>query len=150
MFYWRKDKPKEVVCTICSREKDPNPLLMPARKRYLGGHIALAASAARFRPFFILSGMMGLIPADTAIPYYDHLLRDEEVEALSARVAQQVRHHKIRVVYYLHEPKESWQPYSKALSQGVIAGGGGVVFLTLGVPDGSRQQLPVVATVATA
>lgn len=150
MFHWRKDKPKEVVCTICSKEKAQGPVLMPARKRYLGEHIGLAASAARFRPFFILSGVFGLIPADTGIPYYDHRLEDAEVEKLAGRVAQQVRHHKIRIVFYLHEPKESWQPYTKALTRGVIAGGGGIVLLPLGAPREMPHTAPVAAVAATA
>lgn len=145
MFYYRKDKLKEVVCTICSREKAEGPPLMPACKRYLGEHIKLAQAAARHRPYFILSGVMGLIPADTGIPYYDHRLQDAEVAALAVRVAQQVRHHKIRVVYYLHELKKSWQPYTQALTQGVIAGGGGVVFVTLPTTQELMQALPVAA-----
>lgn len=150
MFYFRKDKPKEVVCTICSREKVKGPLLMPAHKRYLGEHIGLTRAAAGRKPFFILSGVHGLISAKTEIEYYDHRLQDTEVAALAERVARQVRLHKIGVLYFYHEPKQSWRPYTAALSAGVIAGGGGIVHIALPTQEQALQTLPFVVAPAIA
>ncbi len=118
MFYWRKSQPKkEVICTICSREKDQNQGFLPAHKRYLGEHIGLteAVAVSERRPFFILSGMFGLVKADRDLPYYDKRLEWEQVEELAARVAQQIVWHRIKTIRYYSEPKDSWAPYTQVL-----------------------------------
>ncbi len=117
MFYWRKHKPQEVICTICSKKKDASLGLMPASRRYLGGHIKLAQAVAlsERRPLFILSGMFGLIAANRDIPHYDRRLEWDKVDELAARVAQQITWHRIRAIRYYRESEESWAPYTQAL-----------------------------------
>ena len=79
----------KVICTYCSRDKNPAPGLMPALDRYLSERITnLAAQAAdQGHTFRILSGKFGLVPPDVAIPCYDHLLLPGEVDQLSGQVA---------------------------------------------------------------
>lgn len=138
MFYLRKNQRKEeVVCTICSREKDQKQGFLPAHKRYLGEHIRLveAVALSERRPFFILSGMFGLIKADRDLPYYDKRLEWEQVEALAARVAQQIAWHRIKTIRYYHEPKESWAPYTSALEKARALTGVGLIQQALPVGD---------------
>jgi len=133
-------KYKEVVCTICSGQKREDPGLLPACERYLAPRIKLVSAIARRRPFFILSGMMGLILADTGIPHYDHKLGQDGVEPLAERIARQVVHHKISVIFYYHEPKADWAPYTQALRKGVLRANGALVYMPLLVPGPAPQE----------
>lgn len=55
--------------------------------------------------FRILSGQFGLVASDDPLPFYDHLLRQEEVEDLSEAVARQLCSQRIEeVVYFTKEP----------------------------------------------
>ncbi len=113
-------KHTEIVCTICSKKKDDRPGLLPACERYLGEHIVQTRSIAERYPFYILSGLYGLIPADTRILNYDHLLVEEEVDKLSRLVAQEIVRRRILRIRYFHDPdpdKPSWRPYTDTLNK---------------------------------
>lgn len=150
MFYRRKnERAQEVICTICSREKDQNPGFLPAHRRYLGEHIKLAEAVAlsERRPFFILSGMFGLIKADRDLPYYDRRLEWEQVEALAVRVAQQIEWNRIKTIRYYHEPKDSWAPYTQVLEK--ARGFTGVGLILQALPTADAPVLRPLALVST-
>jgi len=79
-------------CTYCSAEKRRDPAPLPAIERYLDRRIRRVAEGAgrAGAAFFILSGAYGLLEPQAPIPWYDHLLLDEEVEAMAERVAGQL------------------------------------------------------------
>ena len=68
------------ICTICSREKLEDRGMLPARERYTGSHITRVEELAisTMSPFFILSGVYGLLTPDEPIPHYDHVLTQVE------------------------------------------------------------------------
>lgn len=107
----------EVVCTVCSRAKDPAPELLPARERYLGDHIAQVRGIARQKRlrFFILSGKYGLLHEDDMIPNYDCILKDEDVEELARKVIEQAEERNIRRILFYGKSKPQWQLYYRAL-----------------------------------
>lgn len=107
----------EAVCTICSREKDPELTFIPAHQRYRGDHIALVRQFAREKgmPFFILSGKFGLTHEDDMVPHYDYLLTPHDVEALIPTVEAQLMGHGLRKLWLYHKPKPAWQPYLEVL-----------------------------------
>jgi len=89
-------------CTYCSADKrnDPDPL--PALERYLDrriGDLAAQAAAANV-DFLILSGEYGLLRPWQPIPWYDHLLTDEESDAMAARVAAQLGNLGVTSLHY--------------------------------------------------
>jgi len=82
-----------ILCSYCSaaKRRDADPL--PAVERYRSDRLRglWAAGRASGRPLHILSGQFGLLPAEAPIPWYDHLLAEREVAAMSARVADTLR-----------------------------------------------------------
>lgn len=109
----------EIVCSICSRAKDQDPRHLPARQRYIGSHIAKIEAIAREmeKEFFVLSGVHGLVSADEVVPYYDHLLTDDEVDGISESINRQLAHWGIRNITFFTKGKPAWQPYLRALRQ---------------------------------
>lgn len=91
-----------IFCTYCSAEKDKTEGLLPAINRYNSErvrHISMAALFAKL-DFYILSGKYGLLQFNEPIPYYDHLLVAEEVEAHSLKVAEQIKQHSISQIIF--------------------------------------------------
>lgn len=80
-------------CTYCSSDKRTDPGRIPAIDRYLDVRIQDLATQAEEAgaAFLILSGEYGLLRPEDPIPWYDHLLRTEEVDALVERVAAQMK-----------------------------------------------------------
>jgi hypothetical protein len=79
----------ELYATYCSAEKRTDAGEIPARLRYRSSRIdavCAAAQAAGCRAA-ILSGQFGLIAADALVPWYDHLLQEAEIQAMSDHVA---------------------------------------------------------------
>ena len=109
--------PRIAICTICSREKSEQEGLMPARRRYLGSHIAKVAEyAAKMElPLFIMSGRYGFISAKEPIQDYDHLLVAQEVTALSFTVYRQLRSLGLKEIHFFTKTKSTWAPYREAL-----------------------------------
>ena len=110
----------KVIATICSRRKDTDPQLLPARKRYLGEHIEKVSTIAYNSciPFYILSGKLGLISAELAISDYDYYLEMTEVDSLSEKIKAQLAEADISEIDFYVEEKESWTPYIKAMRKG--------------------------------
>ncbi|MDB4678143.1 hypothetical protein OAE93_00275 [bacterium] len=93
----------KVLCTYCSAEKQTVVGNVPAISRYISKRIDRVAKQAEKenRPLFILSGKYGIIPAAHPIPYYDHLLTQEEVLAHAKKVASQIKEHGItHITFY--------------------------------------------------
>lgn len=105
------------ICTICSRAKNEVEGLLPARQRYLGSHIPHVEGRARQHglPFFILSGVYGLLAAEEGISYYDHVLGAEEILALAFKVYRQLKHHALQELHFFTESHPSWKPYLDVL-----------------------------------
>ena len=104
-------------CSICSHEKREEEGLLPARERYLGSHIAKVEREASQEglPFFILSGVYGLIPAEEGISYYDQSLTVVGVPFLTIKVHSQLRQYGLDAVHFFTKTKTSWEPYLEAL-----------------------------------
>jgi len=84
---------KTAFCTYCSAAKDEEPNSMPAIDRYFSQRIAKVSDAASQvgSDFLIFSGKFGLLKPADLIPFYDHLLVDEEVADMVPRVADQLK-----------------------------------------------------------
>lgn len=96
-------------CTYCSASKNQAPGNIPAIQRYQSWRIrkvCQAATALGLR-FYILSGEFGLIPSQQPIPFYDHLLRPEEVPVMVERVAKQLHEYGVAGLVYFTRPLTS-------------------------------------------
>jgi hypothetical protein len=95
-----------VFSTYCSAEKETFGELLPAIERYRSERIRRIYSAALTCGvgFFILSGEFGLLTPNQPIPYYDHLLTGDEVEAHSLTVAEQINQHVITQIIFFTLP----------------------------------------------
>lgn len=115
----------KVTVTICSKHKDERPELLSATERYTGAHIQKAKEIAAEQsvPFYILSGMFGLISANTLIPYYDYYLEEGVIDSLAELIAEQIQKERITEIDFYAEEKESWEPYKKAMQKGVALAG---------------------------
>jgi hypothetical protein len=109
----------KIAATICSRQKDENPELLPARERYTGEHIQKTETIAEESglPFFILSGKYGLLPGEEEIPNYDYYLANEAIDALLKVVEGQLKKFNISEINFYTEGKESWIPYEFVLNK---------------------------------
>lgn len=76
------------ACTYCSAGKRPDPGLLPAIERYQSVRIAELQAAGAL---LILSGEFGLLAPEDPIPFYDHLLLIDEVEAMVPQVSAQLQ-----------------------------------------------------------
>jgi hypothetical protein len=93
----------KIICTYCSAEKHTVVGNVPAVSRYISKRIDWVAKQAEKDniPLFIFSGKYGIIPATYLIPYYDHLLTQEEVTGHAQKVASQIREHGItHITFY--------------------------------------------------
>src|SRR5436305_9818413 len=85
-----------LVILGCSQRKKYTPQPIPAIDRYDGPVFRVLRKHAREVPetrpdAYILSGRFGLIPGESLIPSYDHLLSHADYAELSARVAEQLK-----------------------------------------------------------
>lgn len=109
-----------VFSTYCSAEKETTDSPLPAIQRYRSDRIKRIYSAALTcgAGFFILSGEFGLLKPNELIPYYDHLLISDEIEAHSFKVAEQIRQHGITQIIFFTSPvavDEKLEPYHASL-----------------------------------
>jgi len=112
----------KVLCTYCSAEKHTVVSNVPAISRYISKRIDWVAkqAAQENRPFFILSGKYGIIPATYPLPYYNHLLTQEEVTAHAQKVAPQVREYGItHITFYTRSLQQdpNVAPYINCITQ---------------------------------
>lgn len=114
---------KVIVCTVCSKDKDLRPGLIPARQRYLGSQIAHVAKIGHDSglPFYILSGKLGPISADELIGLYDYLLEETEVDALAGKIIRRLELEKITKVIFFYKSKPGWRPYAEAMRRAAYA-----------------------------
>ncbi len=110
-------QPPIAICSICSHSKSEDEGLLPARQRYLGSHIPHVEGEAKQHglPFFILSGVYGLLMAEEGISYYDHVLGAEEVLALASKVYKQLKHHALQELHFFTKSHLSWKLYLDVL-----------------------------------
>ncbi|MCI0695786.1 hypothetical protein L0337_27750 [candidate division KSB1 bacterium] len=96
-------------CTYCSALKSMAPGNIPAIKRYQSLRIRKVCQAATELglEFYILSGEFGLISPHQPIPFYDHLLRPEEVLVMVERVAKQLHEYGVAGLVYFTQPLTS-------------------------------------------
>lgn len=92
----------QAFCTYCSRDKSNEPGNIPAIRRYLDARIEKVYNAASQLGlgFYILSGEFGLLSPQEPIPWYDHLLRPEEVSSLADRITEQIQKYEITSLVY--------------------------------------------------
>jgi hypothetical protein len=96
-------------CTYCSALKSQAPGNIPAIQRYQSLRIRKICQAATELGlgFYILSGEFGLISPHQPIPFYDHLLRPEEVPVMVERVNKQLHEHGLASLVYFTRPLTS-------------------------------------------
>ncbi len=99
------EAPSAKVCyvTPCSAQKRDDKDDLPALERYVSERIQDVFHWSRRddADFRILSGEFGLLGADSPIPWYDHLLKPEEVSGLAGRVAEQFKVQGLKeIVFY--------------------------------------------------
>lgn len=95
----------EIFCTYCSRPKKETNGKIPAIERYKSKRIRGVYDSANKLgiPFYILSGLFGLIPSDEPIPYYDHLLLPDEMNAMAIKVMEGIKKNKInKVIFFIN------------------------------------------------
>ncbi len=107
-------------CTICSKEKRNDKELLPAIERYLSPRIKNVyqkASSEKVK-HLIFSGEYGFIHPYSLIPYYDHLLLEEEIEAFLPLLKQQNLFWEITELDCFMEKEDTpgWEAYYKILT----------------------------------
>jgi hypothetical protein len=112
----------KILCTYCSADKHTTVGNVPAISRYVSKRIDWVADKAdkQNKPFFILSGKYGIIPATYLIPYYDHLLTQEEVTGHAQKVASQIREYSItHITFYTRSLQQdpNVAPYINCITQ---------------------------------
>lgn len=92
----------KILATYCSAKKNEQLDLLPAYKRYQSERIKLVMAKAEGQnvPFMIFSGEFGLIHFDQPLPYYDHLLRPDQVEHHAKFVAVQITENNITEIQF--------------------------------------------------
>lgn len=113
---------KPMYCTYCSKQKTTDEGEVPAIQRYQSQRIAQVNLKATIDgcPFFILSGKYGIIPSDYPLPYYDHLLSPDEVDAMTTRVGDQLKTFGIgEIQYFTNDPNQdsTLQPYASVIEK---------------------------------
>ena len=95
-----------LYATYCSADKCTDERPLPAIRRYRSERIEKVASLAQkhaFR-FGILSGSFGLMAPEDPLPWYDHLMTDVEVDAMTKRVAKTLTQWDITAVHWFSAP----------------------------------------------
>lgn len=110
-----------IVCTICSKEKDKNPGLLPPHERYTAPHIAAVRRIAERQghSFFVLSGALGLLGPTAHVPHYDYQLQLNDIETMALYVARQIFQTDITRIDFYFEKKSSWEPYVRLMRRAV-------------------------------
>ncbi len=109
-----------VFSTYCSADKETDDSPLPAIQRYRSDRIKRIYSAALTcgADLFILSGEFGLVSPNQLIPYYDHLLVADEIEAHSFKVAEQIKQYGITQIIFFTLPiaaDQKLEPYHSSL-----------------------------------
>ncbi|MBL4889746.1 MAG: hypothetical protein JKX97_06975 [Candidatus Lindowbacteria bacterium] len=106
-----------MICfvTYCSKDKSHVPGDIPAIERYLDKRIQIVQknSLSLEADFFILSGRFGLLEADHRIPWYDHLMKNEEVERMTIKVTPLLSQYS-EIVFWI-DPHDFIEPYQQTI-----------------------------------
>ena len=96
-------------CTYCSSKKNTDSSLLPAIDRYVSKRIQKIFETAKCAKinFAILSGKFGLLRPTNKIPYYDHLLKSEDVKEHAELISEQLQVMGITDLYYFTESAKS-------------------------------------------
>jgi dipeptidyl aminopeptidase/acylaminoacyl peptidase len=99
---------KPCYITTCSAQKRDDSADLPAIERYVSDRIREVFHWSRRddADFRILSGEFGLLNTEDPIPWYDHLLKPEEVSALAGRVAVQLQEQGLTDLIFYSGPLE--------------------------------------------
>lgn len=83
----------EIIVTYCSKEKNSTEDTLPAIELYRSDRITSVATIAQLQSvqFYILSGKFGLVHSTDALPYYDQLLKDNNVAEVAKKVADRLQ-----------------------------------------------------------
>jgi len=112
-----------IACTYCSADKHRGGGLMPAIERYQSARIAELGATGTL---LILSGEFGLLAPEDPIPWYDHLLLSDEVEAMVPRVTAQLQERAVvTLVFHTADPDTfpAIRPYVALITQACQAAG---------------------------
>jgi len=95
-----------IYSTYCSAEKNKDSSKIPAIDRYISSRIEMVSKIAQStnHEFFILSGLYGLIHSKKLIPYYDHLLSEEEIVKHTKLVSEQLKEFGITEILFYTRP----------------------------------------------
>jgi len=111
--------------TYCSKDKNASASELSALDRYVSERIAHVHELSRTdkADFFILSGQFGVLRAQEKIPNYDHLLLQSEVEAMTARVEDQLRNLGLKSIrFFTADPNVQMavKPYGLVMKQACL------------------------------
>ena len=125
-----------ILLTTCTAAKRTDATPLPAVERYLDPRMDHAVDEAvrHGLRLMIFSGVFGLLDASDPIPWYDHALAADEVDAAAEVLAECLVQEGISAVSALLEGRSGpgWAPYHDALAQACVAAG---VALTVWVWD---------------
>ena len=98
----------KLIVTYCAKSKQLSPDLLPAYQRYISNRIRHTHDAAKIGGlnFAILSGRFGLIKNDHLIPYYDHLLQEDEMPLMVTKTADTLKAWKVTHITWYSLPDE--------------------------------------------
>lgn len=117
----------KILCTTCSAAKRDDPEPLPAVGRYLSLRVARVEQLSRRLgvPMRILSGKYGLLEPSQPIPWYDHALTPDEVEALLPHLVGQLLELEATELAFFARPRSTpgWEPYHLAIERACAAAG---------------------------
>lgn len=116
----------QVISTICSRNKSTLSGKIPAVERYQAPYIEKVAAIARYngKPFFILSGLFGLVESTQPLERYDYVLPSTVVPRLASLVDGQMKKAGIEcVTLYYEGDKWNWLNYIRTMEEACAKGG---------------------------
>lgn len=110
-----------LILTTCCKNKQTQPEPLPAIERYLSPriHQVYQISQGSQTRFAIFSGKYGLVYPETLIPFYDHLLRENEAEGMIKLLISQLEQSGIHSIgFYVNtiENDPSIAVYRKTLA----------------------------------
>ncbi len=115
---------REHFCTVCCKRKRRERGLLPATSRYVSKRIRYVHSESRRvgQPFLIVSGEYGLVGPMDPIPWYNHTLQPDEVDALVPTVAEQLVARGVSTLIFYARPSSTlgWQPYYSLLERACV------------------------------
>lgn len=110
-----------IYLTYCSANKRSDSQMLPARERYISQRILHVEKSAQLDgfPLYIFSGEFGLIAASDNIPWYDHLLQENEVEHMVAKMEMQIPKEITSIVFFSSSPEidNQLRPYHRVIKK---------------------------------